>query len=292
MPTPMASPAAPMSPALSLENQLLAEFRKPAATSMAPAPIPGMGHTTFDAPQPPAPRPRNVRPPLNHAEPRSRSTRTPNPLVARSAHMAAAQRGGRRGVGVHPHGGITGGVGAGVTAGMAVSARQQELERKVQELQQIVDDWHQVLKEVTQAVVPVVATAIADMVPYYSELPESESDLASPVGRISVGRKAMLIYPQFERASLLFMRMRMIDPHTGEVQQFYVPVGNEAFDDAELAEATRIDTAHQQFFSGFHLPGETDPGVGELEDNTSVEDEGDAYEYDEEEDVADADFDE
>jgi hypothetical protein len=130
------------------------------------------------------------------------------------------------------------------------------LKQQVQQLSGTVSQWQQILTEITQAVFVVNATATADNIPYYAELPESKDDLKSAnVGNISKGTKVTLMYPQFRRPDLLFMRLRVVDAHTADVQQYYVPVANQGLSAKDLLQYTGLNAEQDQYFDNFHNPG-------------------------------------
>ena len=130
------------------------------------------------------------------------------------------------------------------------------LKQQVQTLSGTVSQWQQILTEITQAVFVVNATATADIIPYYAELPESKDDLKSAnVGYISKGTKVTLMYPQFRRPDMLFMRLRVVDAHTADVQQYYVPVANQGLSAKDLLHYTGLHAEQDQYFDNFHNPG-------------------------------------
>ncbi len=130
------------------------------------------------------------------------------------------------------------------------------LKQQVQQLSGTVSQWQQILTEITQAVFVVNATAVADNIPYYAELPETKADLQSAnVGHIGKGTKVTLMYPQFRRPDLLFMRVRVVDAHTADVQQYYVPVANQGLSAKDLQQYTGLDPQQEQYFDHFHNPG-------------------------------------
>jgi hypothetical protein len=130
------------------------------------------------------------------------------------------------------------------------------LKQQVQTLSGTVSQWQQILTEITQAVFVVNATATADNIPYYAELPENKEDLKSAnVGNISKGTKVTLMYPQFRRPDMLFMRLRVVDAHTADVQQYYVPVANQGLSAKDLLQCTGLNAEQDQYFDNFHNPG-------------------------------------
>jgi len=146
-------------------------------------------------------------------------------------------------------------------AGSRVARLEQQLaalEKQTAALTTTVNSWHDILLEITQTVFPQIATALVD-VPYYHELPASRDELRVFDGTVPAGAMVTLVYPQVERAGLLFMRMRTTEPSTGAVNQFYIPVTNETLTATELQQCTRINSADDKFFNGFHLAGEVNP---------------------------------
>lgn len=132
------------------------------------------------------------------------------------------------------------------------------LEQQVQSLSATVQSWHEILNEITQAVFPQLATALVDL-PYYDNLPETSEDLRHATGVIRADTVGTLIFPQVERAGLLFMRLRTTASATGAVKQYYVPVTNEKLTTTELHQYARINSADDKFFDGFHMAGEPNP---------------------------------
>ena len=146
------------------------------------------------------------------------------------------------------------------SAGASTGASEYvALRQKVEALSTTVQNWHQLLTEITQAVFVVLATSMVDHLPFYIELPTNKEDLRSPDGHLSAGEKVTLIYPQFTTSPLLFMRMRRCNPHTGGIEQFYVPVMNQSLSPKELVEYTGLTSSAEQYVDWFHNPGEDDP---------------------------------
>jgi hypothetical protein len=133
------------------------------------------------------------------------------------------------------------------------------LKQQIHSLNTTVQNWHQVLTEITQAVFVVNATCAVDQVPYYIEMPEGKEALRSPVDYVRAGQKVTLMYPQFQRPDMLYMRLRVCDEHSAEVQQYYVPVANQGLSTRDLVELTGINADVDQYFDWFHNPGEADP---------------------------------
>jgi hypothetical protein len=140
-----------------------------------------------------------------------------------------------------------------------VSAELASLKAKVEQCASKVANWHQVLTEITQSVFILVATCTVSNVPYYADIPENDRALASPVGRLESGRKVTLLYPQLVRNNMIYMRLRLVDQHSGDVQMYYVPIANQSLTQTQLARTVGINSTADQYFDWFHSPGETDP---------------------------------
>ena len=87
------------------------------------------------------------------------------------------------------------------------------------------EQWNQILTEITQSVSILCSTCTAN-VPYFTDIPENDRALASPIGRVAVGEKVTLMFPQLVRYNLIYMRLRKVDQHSGDVQLYYVPIAN------------------------------------------------------------------
>lgn len=135
------------------------------------------------------------------------------------------------------------------------------LQDQVNALKQIVTSWDAMLREITQSVFGCLATTTVGGLPYYTELPNNEPDLGAPRARLAEGQRVTLVYPQLQAAGFLFMRLRVTDPSTGEIEQFYVPVMSMAHQPTAAAKLLTIDGGGQEvtYFDNFHNPGETNP---------------------------------
>lgn len=130
-----------------------------------------------------------------------------------------------------------------------------DLKRQVMSLSTTVQNWHQCLSEMTEAVFVVTATAQVDGLPFYTELPTTRAALKAPDGRLRIDQRVCLLYPQFPLTELLFMRYRWCDADTGEIVQYYVPVANRSLPPHDLYEVTGVNTEATRFFGNFHCPG-------------------------------------
>lgn len=138
----------------------------------------------------------------------------------------------------------------------------RELAQQKQDLMRLnttVQNWHQVLTEMTQAVFLVCATCVVDNVPFFVDLPESKGALRSSAGTLSAGDQVTLMYPQLSRPDMIYMRVRRCDPRCGDIQIFYVPVANQTLTERELADYAGISSSADQYFDWFHNPGEPSP---------------------------------
>ena len=136
----------------------------------------------------------------------------------------------------------------------------QSVQEQLDTLKQIVTSWDGVLREITQSVFGCLATTTVGGLPYYTELPTSEADLGVPRARLAEDQRVTLVYPQLQAAGYLFMRLRVTDPGTGEIEQFYVPVTNMSHPSAKAAKLLAIaGDAQPAYFDHFHNPGERDP---------------------------------
>jgi len=124
---------------------------------------------------------------------------------------------------------------------------------------EVTHNWDQILREMTETVYSVVATCIAEQVPYYSEMPETKEDLKGYEGFVKAGEKVTLVYPQFDRPDMIFMRMRICDPSSGSLCNRYVPLANKSLTAHELTQLTEINSSLGKYFDGFHNPGLPDP---------------------------------
>lgn len=143
----------------------------------------------------------------------------------------------------------------------AAVAVKGNLAEQVATLQQVVSGWDGILREITQSVFACVATTAVDSVPYFTELPKVATDLAAPHSRLAAGQLATLVYPQLQAVGLLFMRLRVTDAATGEIEQFYVPVSNMRQTNEQAAALLGTETVSHAYFDHFHNPGETDPST-------------------------------
>ena len=140
-----------------------------------------------------------------------------------------------------------------------VSAELAALKSKLDQCVSKVSNWSQVLTEVTQSVFVLCATCTVANVPYYLDVPENERALSSPVGRLDAGRKVTLLYPQLVRNNMIYMRIRLVDEHSGDVQLYYVPIANQSLTQTQLAQTVGINSTADQYFDWFHNPGDPDP---------------------------------
>jgi hypothetical protein len=114
-----------------------------------------------------------------------------------------------------------------------------------------VQQWQQILSEVTQAVFVVVGEVVVPELPLYVDIPVTKVDAANPT-LVATGT-VTLLYPQFVRDEYIFMRVRQVDPKTAEVQQYYAPVAP-AHDKSLLN-----GVYYSQYVSRFRNPGEPTP---------------------------------
>lgn len=114
-----------------------------------------------------------------------------------------------------------------------------------------VQQWQQILSEVTQAVFVVVGEVVVPELPLYVDIPVTKVDMANPT-LVATGT-VTLLYPQFVREEYIFMRVRQVDPKTAEVQQYYAPV-------APAHEKSLLNGVYySQYVSQFRNPGEPMP---------------------------------
>lgn len=114
-----------------------------------------------------------------------------------------------------------------------------------------VQQWQQILSEVTQAVFVVVGDVLVPELPLYMDLPTSKADMKAPVRTVS--GTVTVLYPQFTREDYVFMRVRVVDPQTAEVQQYYAPI-------APTNEKALLNNVyHTQYVGRFRNPGEPVP---------------------------------
>lgn len=146
------------------------------------------------------------------------------------------------------------------------SAEITALKHKLEQCLSKVQTWNEILTEITQSVFILCATATIDSIPYYSEIPTSERDIASAVGRLNAGDKVTLMYPQVVQDSFIFMRIRLVDVHSGDVQLFYTPIANQSLTRKQLG-AAGITSDADQYFDWFHNPGDPDPCPTDVEGN-------------------------
>lgn len=117
----------------------------------------------------------------------------------------------------------------------------------------VVQQWQQILGEVTQAVFVVVGDVLVPQLPLYMELPNTKTDLANPVTHVN--GTVTLLYPQYTREDYIYMRVRVVDPHTAEVQQYYAPVG-------PSNEKSLLNGTYYSLYVGrFRNPGEPVPDI-------------------------------
>lgn len=114
-----------------------------------------------------------------------------------------------------------------------------------------VQQWQQILSEVTQAVFVVVGEVAVPELPLYVELPTTKQDLAAPARHIQ--GTVTVLYPQFVREEYIFMRVRVVDPKTAEVQQYYAPIA------PAHEKSTLNGTYYSQYVTHFRNPGEPVP---------------------------------
>ena len=120
-----------------------------------------------------------------------------------------------------------------------------------------VQQWQQILSEVTQAVFVVVGKVLVPELPLYMDLPTSKADMNAPARTIS--GTITVLYPQFTREDYVFMRVRVVDPQTAEVQQYYAPI-------APTNEKALLNKVyHAQYVGCFRNPGEPVPSDGDSE---------------------------
>lgn len=146
-----------------------------------------------------------------------------------------------------------------VSTARAPKAESTALSQQVHALNEVVQNWTQILNEVTQSVFVVCATTVVDKVPYYLELPENKDALKAPTGHLALHSHITMMYPQFPRPDLLYMRFRQCDVHTGEVQQYYIPIANQSLSSSELTRYLGLDSTVGQYVDFFHNPGDENP---------------------------------
>jgi hypothetical protein len=135
----------------------------------------------------------------------------------------------------------------------------EELAETVASLKATVSEWEKVWDEMSDSVFDMVCDVKVNNLPFYKTLPTNEEDLGSPQStRLQRGQSIVVVYPQYKRAGLLFMRMRKINHNTGAIKSYFVPIKN--FSDTNndvLAELAGINTTTKDFVGNFRLPGET-----------------------------------
>jgi hypothetical protein len=135
----------------------------------------------------------------------------------------------------------------------AAHATITSLQNQVQALTSKVQQWQQILTEITQSVFVLRATVTVDSLPYYTELPASKSQLVGFAGKLHKDQEVTVMFPQVQRADFVFMRLRLCNLDTAEVQQYYVPVANNALTAQELQSLALPDG---QYMNRFRNPGE------------------------------------
>ncbi len=114
-----------------------------------------------------------------------------------------------------------------------------------------VQQWQQILSEVTQAVFVILGDVLVPALPVYMDLPTTKADLKAPVRTVS--GTVTILYPQFTRDEYVFMRVRIVDPQTAEVQQYYAPI-------APAHEKSLLNGVfYPQYVGRFRNPGEPVP---------------------------------
>ena len=113
----------------------------------------------------------------------------------------------------------------------------------------VVQQWQQILSEVTQAVFVVVGDVLVPQLPLYMELPTTKTDVPVTYATGTV----TLLYPQYTREDYIYMRVRVVNSQTAEVQQYYAPV-------APNNDKTLLQGAYYPLYVGrFRNPGEPVP---------------------------------
>lgn len=139
------------------------------------------------------------------------------------------------------------------SASSAVPARLSS-NMSLPQIAAVVQQWQQILGEVTQAVFVIVGDVLVPQLPLYMELPNTKNDLANPV--MHAQGTVTLLYPQYTREDYIYMRIRVVDPNTAEVQQYYAPVG-------PTNERSLLQGTYYPVYVGrFRNPGEPIPDTG------------------------------
>ena len=72
------------------------------------------------------------------------------------------------------------------------------------------------------------------------------------------------MYPQVVQDNFIYMRLRLVDEHSGDVQLFYTPIANQSLTRKQLS-AVGITSDADQYFDWFHNPGDPDPCPTDVE---------------------------
>ena len=140
-----------------------------------------------------------------------------------------------------------------VPTSSAAHATITSLQNQVQALTSRVQQWQQILTEITQSVFVLRATVTVDSLPYYTELPTAKNQLLGFTGTLAKDQEVTVMFPQLQRADFVYMRLRLCNPDTAEVQQYYVPVANNGLTAQDLQPLQLRDG---QYMNRFRNPGE------------------------------------
>ena len=136
-----------------------------------------------------------------------------------------------------------------------ITALKQKLEHCITK----VNTWNEILTEMTQSVFVLCATTTTDSIPFYADVPSSMKNVAAPVGRLALGEKVTLMNPQVVQSNFIFMRLRRVDPRSGDVTLYYTPIANQSMTQQQLSDVAGIQSDADQYFDWFHNPGDVDP---------------------------------
>lgn len=138
------------------------------------------------------------------------------------------------------------------------AGQPDDLAETVANLKTTVNEWEKAWEEMSDSVFDMVCEVKVNNLPFYKTLPTNEEDLGSPQStRLQRGQTIVVVYPQYKRANMLFMRMRKVNRNTGAIKSYFVPIKNFGVDADVLADMAGINTASSDFVGNFRLPGET-----------------------------------
>ena len=137
---------------------------------------------------------------------------------------------------------------------------------KLNAITEAMEEWEKMWKELVDTQYELRVTVDVDALPYYKELPNELDDLRNPAGRLKQDQDIVVVYPQWKRCKMIWMKMRTVKRSSGEINTFYVPIRSYKLDQRGMDKYVGIDVGEskQKFVTNFRMLGDDDDTDNEM----------------------------